>query len=147
MKTINDEIVSLTFPKSAVFSSIPRTALQAIGDRLRLSNEQIADLKIAVGEACTNAIKFADEASSEVCVLYHIHPDSLEIEVRNSGQPFHIPEKPSTETGVNELKEGGLGLFLIRCLMDELHIECAFGQTAVTMVKKFEPGVCAQYPR
>jgi serine/threonine-protein kinase RsbW len=140
--TKKDEIIKLSFPKSAVFSSIPRTTIQAIGDRLRLSEDQIADLKLAVGEACTNAIKFGDEGSAEVCVLYKIRNDSIEIQVRNSGQPFIVPNPPKNEATIAELREGGLGLFLISNLMDEISIECAFGETAVTMVKRLDPDSC-----
>lgn len=137
MKATNDEIIRLSFPRSAVFSSIPRTAIQAIGDRLRLSDDQISDLKLAVGEACTNAIKFADETSAEVCVMYKIHSDCIEIEVKNCGQPFHLGPAIRNDGKTGELKEGGMGLYLIKQLMDEMHVKFACGETSVTMVKKF----------
>jgi len=134
---VKPDIIELEIPCSAEFIAIPRKAIEAIASCLALTDEQVEDLKLAVGEACTNAIKFSEPGKSVVHVLYRIERDRLEIEVRNTGTRFtgnEDPCKPAAES----LTEGGLGLYLIDQVMDELKIICDGGETTVKMVKQLK---------
>ena len=134
---VRPDVIKLEIPCSAEFVAIARKAVEGIASRLALTDEQTEDLKLAVGEACTNAIKFSEPGKSAVRVLYRIERDRLEIEVRNTGTRFTGNEDPC-KPAVESLPEGGLGLYLIDQVMDELKISCDGGKTTVKMVKRLK---------
>jgi len=134
---VKPEVIKLEIPCSAEFVTVPRKAVEAIARHLALTDEQVEDLKLAVGEACTNAIKFSAPGKSAVRVIYRIKRDRLEIEVQNTGKAFNNnggTGKPAVEL----LPEGGLGLYLIDQIMDELTISYGNGETTVKMVKQLK---------
>ena len=134
---IYNEVIELEFPCSSEFVSVPRKAIEGLAKRLGLSFQDTQDLKLAIGEACTNAIKFSDESKPSVRVFYRVTDGRLEIEVHNKGKAF---DKSYCQNPVDrgELPEGGLGLYLINNVMDELNIECSCGENCVTMVKQLK---------
>lgn len=135
---VNSKEVKIEIPSSAEFVTVARKAVEAIASRIPLSAEQIDSLKLAVGEACSNAVKFSGPGQPPVHVLYRLEPDRLEIEVRNTGKPFdpetYCPAKPSAD----RLPDGGLGLYLIDQVMDELDVSSKSGETILRMVKRFK---------
>jgi serine/threonine-protein kinase RsbW len=106
-----------------------------IGSRVRLSESQVSDLELAVGEACTNAVKFGDLDSATVFVQFMLQPGSIEIEVRNTGPAFECTALEPLKPQASNLREGGLGLYLMGQMVDELRVSCESGETAVTMIK------------
>jgi serine/threonine-protein kinase RsbW len=100
-------------------------------------------VEMAVDEACTNIIEHAygGEGCGDIECTYRITPSGLTVTLRDHGRPFDpssIPE-PRIHANLEERKEGGLGLYLIRKLMDEVHFEFIpdAGNT-LTMVKRRE---------
>src|SRR5262249_49329840 len=89
--------------------------------RLRsFPDEVLADLKLALTEACTNSVRHAyDGGEGIVEILYELHDDRLVVEVSDTGEGFvHDAEPQEPE----ELAEGGLGIAIIHPLADELEI-------------------------
>jgi serine/threonine-protein kinase RsbW len=116
--------VRLTIPAKAEFIGLGRLALSGLA-RLHpdpLSDEIVADLKLALTEACTNAVRHAyDGGEGIVEIRYELHPDRLVVEVADDGEGFDLEPAPTT-AGDDELVEGGLGIAIIRALADELEI-------------------------
>jgi serine/threonine-protein kinase RsbW len=117
-------MVRLTIPAKAEFIGLGRLALSGLA-RLHpgpLSDEVVADLKLALTEACTNAVRHAyDGGDGIVEIRYELHPDRLVVEVADDGEGFELEPAP-TAAGDDELVEGGLGIAIIRALADELEI-------------------------
>lgn len=90
----------------------------------------------------TNAVKHAygEDQTGEVLVGFAVYEDKVEIIVADHGQSFNYEDVrkelgPYTEDdNVNFLREGGLGLFLIETLMDEVYIKKDPGVT-ISMTK------------
>jgi serine/threonine-protein kinase RsbW len=127
MGVLDDEqvcMVRLTIPAKAEFIGLGRLALSGLA-RLHpdpLSDELVADLKLALTEACTNAVRHAyDGGDGIVEIKYELHPDRLVVEVADDGDGFDLEPAPTT-AGDDELVEGGLGIAIIRALADELEI-------------------------
>jgi serine/threonine-protein kinase RsbW len=127
MGVLDDEqvcMVRLTIPAKAEFIGLGRLALSGLA-RLHpdpLSDEVVADLKLALTEACTNAVRHAyDGGDGIVEIRYELHPDRLVVEVADDGEGFDLEPAPTT-AGDDELVEGGLGIAIIRALADELEI-------------------------
>ncbi len=116
--------VRLTIPARAEYITLCRLALTGIGRLRELSDELLADLKLALTEAASNSVRHAygDRDVGVVGVVeisYQLFPDRLVIEVTDEGEGFDPAE---TEGNADELSEGGLGIAIIRAIADEVEI-------------------------
>lgn len=134
--------VELRIPSDARWLTVVRLAVSGVASRLGASYEDVDDIKVAVSEACTNAIDhaFGDRECGHGTISIRFHPGDGEVrvEVEDQGCGFD----PSTAEVVDDEdpeKRGGLGLFLMQRLMDETEVVSRpGGGTLVTMVKRFE---------
>ncbi|MCM3693104.1 anti-sigma B factor RsbW [Neobacillus niacini] len=141
MKHVMDYI-EMKIPAKPEYVGVIRLTISGIASTMGYTYEQIEDIKIAVSEACTNAVQHAypEEEGGEVIVGFGIYEDKLETMVADSGQSFNFLQKkaelgPYTESStVDQLAEGGLGLYLIETLMDEVRVSNTSG-VSVFMVK------------
>src|ERR671927_1568979 len=105
--------VRLTIPARAEYITLCRLALTGISRLRPLSEELLADLKLALTEAASNSVRHAyvDDGEGVVHVVYELHPDRLVIEVADEGEGF----EPGAARGRQaEMAEGGLGIAIIR---------------------------------
>lgn len=113
--------VCLEIPPRPQFVSLCRLALTAICREHRFSDDEIADLKLAITEACSNSIRHAyddnDGSESRVFVSFEVQADRLVVEVRDHGRGFSY-EGANTD----DLPEGGLGIAIIRAVVDEFDV-------------------------
>lgn len=134
----------LTIPCYPELVHVVRSALAAFGARLNLTVDLIDDLKLAVTEACNNAIQHAYagmERAGTVRVLCWVESERIVIEVRDEGRGIayeesmgkaperiesELPGEPVRDEKAQDI-EGekcvGLGMMIMRALMDEVDIE------------------------
>jgi serine/threonine-protein kinase RsbW len=119
---------------------LARLALGGVAARTPLGDDVVADLKLAVTEACTNAIEHAyagDPGSNEVVVRFALDVDVLAVEVQDWGTGFDTEAEPPRE---DELRDhAGVGLMLIRSLTDELTIESGGAGSTISFSKRLTP--------
>lgn len=136
MKTLKD-YVEMKIPAKPEFIGIVRLTLSGIANRMGFNYDDIEDLKIALSEACTNAVKHAyqHDQNGEIVIGFGMYNDRLEVMVADNGKSFDF-QKMKEELGpyspsvpIEDLNEGGLGLFLIETLMDEVKIQINSGVT------------------
>ena len=112
----------LTIPARAEYITLCRLALTGIGRLRELSDELLADLKLALTEAASNSVRHAYGETRDVGVVeisFELHSDRLVIEVTDEGEGFD----PTAAKGhSDELSEGGLGIAIIRAIADEVEI-------------------------
>jgi serine/threonine-protein kinase RsbW len=113
--------VRLTIPARAEYVTLCRLALTGIAHVRPLSEETLADLKLALTEAASNSVRHAygDENVGTVEISYHLLPDRLVIEVTDEGGGFDPAE---AHVSPDELSEGGLGIAIIRAIADDVEI-------------------------
>jgi serine/threonine-protein kinase RsbW len=113
--------VRLTIPARAEYITLCRLALTGIGRLRELSDELLADLKLALTEAASNSVRHAygDKDPGVVEIFYELHPDRLVIEVADEGEGF---DPLQAQVNADELSEGGLGIAIIRAIADEVEI-------------------------
>ncbi len=113
--------VRLTIPARAEYITLCRLALTGIGRLRELSDELLADLKLALTEAASNSVRHAyrDKTAGVVEISYELHSDRLVIEVTDEGEGF---DPAQAEDNADELSEGGLGIAIIRAIADEVEI-------------------------
>ncbi|MBN6888575.1 serine/threonine-protein kinase RsbW [Cytobacillus horneckiae] len=139
------DYIEMKIPSKAEYVGIIRLTLSGIASRMGFSYDEIEDLKIAISEACTNAVQHAykNNDKGEVLIGFGLYKDKLEVMVADSGKSFDFnqakngagPYNPNDS--VEFLREGGLGLYLIETLMDEVKIHHQEGVT-VFMTKYLE---------
>jgi len=111
--------VRLTIPARAEYITLCRLALTGIARLRQLSDELLADLKLALTEAASNSVRHAygDRDAGVVDISYQLFSDRLVIEVTDEGEGFDPAE---AEGDAAELSEGGLGIAIIRAIADEV---------------------------
>ncbi|MED3726385.1 anti-sigma B factor RsbW [Priestia filamentosa] len=123
------DIVEMRIPAKPDYVAIARLTLSGIANRMGFSYDDIEDMKIAISEACTNAVQHAyKEEIGEITVAFGLYEEYLEIVVADKGESFDYSDLQKeagpyeTSREVEELPEGGLGLYLIDTLMDQTKI-------------------------
>jgi serine/threonine-protein kinase RsbW len=115
-----DGQVRLTIPARPEYITLCRLALTGLSRLGPFSDELLADLKLALTEACSNSVRHAYvDGEGVVQIVYDLQPDRLVIEVTDEGGGFD-PEDAAG--GPDDLSEGGLGIAIIRAIADEVEI-------------------------
>ena len=112
--------VRLTIPAKPEYITLCRLALTGLSRLRPLPDETLADLKLALTEACSNSVRHAYAGrEGSVEILYELHEDRLVIEVLDEGEGFDADD---TGQEAEELSEGGLGIAIIRAISDEFEV-------------------------
>ena len=119
--TADGRAVRLTIPAKPEFITLSRLALTGLSRLGPFTEETLADLKLALTEACSNSVRHAygDGREGVVEILYQLYADRVVIEVADEGGGFDPAAAPVVKP---DLSEGGLGIAIIRALADELEI-------------------------
>jgi serine/threonine-protein kinase RsbW len=123
------------FPGEPASVPLIRNHVGTVAQRLGFCEAGVRDILIAVSEAATNALKHGSPRGvhDEIAVHCRVEADRFIIEVMDRGRgfdPLTVPE-PIAE----QMQEGGMGIFFMRTLMDEVSFVCDRGGTTVRMVK------------
>ncbi|MBK5222164.1 MAG: ATP-binding protein [Acidimicrobiia bacterium] len=119
------EIVELEIPARADFLSLARLVITGAATiEPAFSDARIEDLRIAVSEACTNAIEahHSSGADDRIVIRCDLAEDRIEVVVIDQGagfDPDDVPTAPDAEDPDRLLYESGLGIPLMRVLVDE----------------------------
>ena len=114
--------VRLIIPAQPEYITLSRLALSGLSRVRPLAEETLADLKLALTEACSNSVRHAyDENGGHVSISFELRDDRLIVEVADDGTGFE-PDAASTNGDDVELSEGGLGIAIIRSIADEVEI-------------------------
>ncbi|MBH5319957.1 ATP-binding protein [Paenibacillus sp. GSMTC-2017] len=135
--------IHLSIPAKADYLDIVRSALYGVAIKYGFVFEEIEDMKVAVTEACSNAILHAYEGDADagsVDITFLWNGEALVITVRDYG---NSNEHRGTETRtsiihqspLSEVTAGGLGIFMMQALMDEVEVSTEYG-TEVVLTKR-----------
>ena len=114
--------VRLTIPAKPEYITLSRLALAGLSRIRSFSDETLADLKLALTEACSNSVRHAyDDGEGHVDISFELRDDRLIVEVADDGTGFE-PDG-GAKSGDDVLSEGGLGIAIIRSIADEVEIE------------------------
>jgi anti-sigma regulatory factor (Ser/Thr protein kinase) len=103
------------------------------------SSEDILDTQLAVEEIITNIINHGyKNAGGEIAISCRINVNQVEVRIRDNAprfDPLSLPE-PDLDGTIQDRKIGGLGVFLIRQVMDEISYRYENGQNILVMIKR-----------
>ncbi len=138
---MNGSTIRLEFPAKAEYLILARLALAGVSRTVPIGQEALADLKLAVTEACGNAIRHAyDEAEpGAVRLVLDVEADAIRVLVADEGTGGGAEAGGSWPA--EDLPEGGMGLAIIRALAEEVSVgQGADGKgTVVRFTKRLAP--------
>ena len=111
------------------------TLMQAHG----FAEDDILDTQLAVEEAITNIIEHGyGETGGGITVSCHAENGIVEVQLEDPAVPFDplsLPE-PDLVSDVGDRKIGGLGIFLIRQVMDDIRYRFEEGKNILLLTKR-----------
>lgn len=123
---------SLKVPSATENLALIREFVGNVGSQAGLVDDDVAKLELAVDEAVANVIEHAHghDSNKEVTVRATFDAVTLRIEVVDEGEGFDPTTVPTTpvEQMVHDRRTGGLGLRVMRSLMDEVSYEIIPGE-------------------
>jgi serine/threonine-protein kinase RsbW len=132
-------ILELEVPSRVEHIAIARLVVSSAASwRRELSDDRIDDLKLAVSEACTNAVEANEATNPDAPVTVDVFEDdnSLEVHISDQGGGFDpralSPHPPVTDPQRLNF-ERGLGIPLIRTLVDDVRFEPSEKGTTVCL--------------
>lgn len=116
--------------------------VERLGTRLALPRQVIVDVQIAVDEVLTNVISYAYADTADHLILLRMTATdaALVIEITDDGRPFDpsLVTPPDVATPLPERSIGGLGLHLVRKVMDDLAYRRQHDRNILTMTKRID---------
>jgi serine/threonine-protein kinase RsbW len=131
-----DEI-RLSIPNKPEYVGVVRLTVAAIASRIGFDIEKIEDMKIAVSEACNNAITHGCRCckEGEYNINFVLTEEKITISVCDEGEGCLLEN--IKEPNFSKPKEGGLGLFIIKSLMDDVEIKSEKGKGMMIRMIKY----------
>ena len=116
---------NMTFPAEFEFLDEIREFVAQVAHEGGFTDKEIYSLQLAADEAATNIIEHAYEGISgaDFNISCDMRGDTLTIAMRDTGKPFNPSNvrQPNLKADLSERQIGGLGVYLMRKLMDEVH--------------------------
>src|ERR1700730_18800779 len=132
-------VLELEIPAKPEFIAIARLVVASLASARRaLADDRLDDVKLAVSEACTNAIEAhgAAETVEHVRIRVWEGDERLEVAVEDRGSGFDpeaLPPHPPVTDPERLNYERGLGIPLIRTLVDDVKFRTSSNGTEVRM--------------
>jgi phosphoserine phosphatase RsbU/P len=113
--------------------------LEMLGEEWELSPGVVMNMNLALEELVTNTIFYGikDENPHVITVSFELDKGVLSVEIRDDGIPFNPLDisEPDLDVPVEERKIGGLGIYLVKKVMDDFKY-CRDGSYNVITLKK-----------
>jgi serine/threonine-protein kinase RsbW len=132
---------NMTFPASFDYLDEIREFVAQVAREGGFSDKEIYSLQLAADEAASNIIEhaYAGDPDAGFDVTCEMYGDALTIIMRDFGKPFDpsTVKPPNLKVGLSERQIGGLGLYLMRKLMDDVtYISNPKTGNLLTMIKR-----------
>jgi anti-sigma regulatory factor (Ser/Thr protein kinase) len=136
------EALSLTFPNRLTEIEKAARLIEAFGKAHSLSPEVVFSLNLALDEVVTNIITYAydDDADHDVMVRVALDGDVVSVRVEDDGRAFNPLDAPAPDLrlGVDERPIGGLGVHIVRSVMDALEYRRDNARNIFLMTKRLD---------
>ena len=115
---------------------------KALFEKMGLEDALARQIRLAVEEAVVNVMEYAypigEEGEIEVCMT--ADGECLTVVVTDAGTPFDPTLKEGVDISLSaeERQIGGLGIHLLRALMDDVHYEYLNGRNILTLTKRLK---------
>jgi serine/threonine-protein kinase RsbW len=133
----------LHVPSSTENLALIRDFVANIGKQAGLAETELSMIELAVDEACANVIEhaYSSDQSKEVIVRACLDADTITIEVVDTGKGFDPStiEQKDLKRLVEERRSGGLGMRMMKLVMDEVQYQIKPGErNELRMIKRLK---------
>lgn len=135
------EVRQLTVLGRYRYDSIPMVGqfVAEAAQAARLDPDGVFHCQVAADEACTNIIEhaYSEQGDGNIEITCMVEDGRCTIEFVDYGKPFNPDSIPEPHIGDNldEIDPGGIGLYLMRRLMDDVRFDFEGSANKLTMVK------------
>ena len=120
---------------------ILRQHLTKLGHITGLSEAFMTDTNVCLDELFTNTVSYGFEDDLKHFIRFEIKTDekALTIRIEDEGVPFNpiLKKDPEPPNDLLEARIGGLGIHIVKKLMDDIRYERIDGKNRLTMMKLF----------
>ena len=131
------ETVQLIIPCRPEYVGVARLAVLGIASRMPFSYDEVEDVRLAVGEACTHAVERAGGGAATIRIVSTVSAQALRIEIADDIAEADVAA-PSEEAKLLEeagVDQEGLGALLMEILVDKVDIQATASGTRVVLTK------------
>ena len=131
--------VEITLESSLKHVELIEGIAQTVAKQCGFGEDEVHQIFMAVHECAINAICHGnkEDLGKQVGLSLLVHPDRLEIRVRDQGESFNPTDVPDPLDQENLMKPTGRGIFLIQAFMDEFRVErCENWGNEVVLIKR-----------
>ena len=143
------ETVSLKFEPASGSSKeqvlqLIASEVEGLGEREAWQDSLVFKVNLVLEEVGINILSYGGESGGswpEFEIVIASEDDSLTIEVSDEGRPFdpfNDAPKPSIDSAIEDRNIGGLGIHLVKTMMDDTSYQHSEGKNRLTMVTKKE---------
>lgn len=108
-----------------------------------LSERDRHQVTLAVEEVCANLIIHSHKCNGRDHIFLSMNdlPDRIVFEIEDQGEAFNLLqyEAPDIQRVISEKRKGGLGIILVKKIMDEIQFESHQGTNTCRLIKFFQP--------
>jgi len=135
---------NIRFPSATDNLTVVRDFVTKLAHKAGCAADCCDQIALAVDEACTNVIKHAHHQDKRKMIDLTVSYDrrQIKIVITDKGAGFNpdAMPRPDLDKYIHEAKKGGLGLQLMKSLMDEIHYDLNPGKkNQLTMIKYIQP--------
>jgi len=138
--------IKMLLPADQEYVSLARLTIASVATNMGFSIGDVEDLKVAISEACTNAVNHSTCPEATFDLTYIVGQKELTFTVSDTGVGFE-PDLVNLPGENDDGGASGFGLFVIKTLMDSVEIVSKKGVgTSITMVKTLPSDIIALVP-
>ncbi|MBN2030655.1 ATP-binding protein [bacterium] len=132
----------LKIPSRTDDLEVIRDFVASVAKKVGFDGDEVNKIELAVDEACTNVIEHAYQydVKKNIDIAIKIDYNRFTVVVTDRGKGFNMQdvELPDMKSYLAEIRVGGLGIYLMKQLMDEVDYHSEPGvKNEVRMVKYF----------
>lgn len=133
--------VTLTLPLAPDMELAAGKTATAMAELMSMGADRIDEVRMAVVEACINAIEHSHSLDQKVELTFEVlggfEPETLRITVRDAGVGFSPRDvkEPTMEDKLKATRKRGWGLKIMKGLMDDVEIRSGSNGTMIVMTK------------
>ncbi len=120
-----------------------REFVSAAARAFGFDDEDISKITLAVDEACTNVIKHAYkfDPAKELVITIKENDSMFQVSILDNGKQFNPAEvsAPNMKEYLTQFRRGGLGVYLMKSLMDKVEYDIIPGKKNEVRLTKYLP--------
>lgn len=137
---VSDKTINLSIPSVPRFLRVVRCLVAELAELKGFALRDRDRICIAVGEACSNIIRhsYKGKPGKKIDIKCELHDDRMTIWIRDYGDKIDLSQIRPPDS--RKLRAGGLGVHMIRCMMDDVEYDTGHEVgTEIRMTKYFRP--------